>query len=95
MSQSLLSHEDKHCWSIACEIRRANVPINFRGILQQQQQLEQMIKIVLIVFSVLIGLISCGSIIVGIWAFIRCNGYPRVESVGKWRLLAEDFKAYV
>ncbi len=84
--------------SVVEKISTTHSPL-FRGIhrlydhYDQQQQVDDIIKIIFIAILILISLILLGSVIFGIVVCIRFISSAPIETVGTWNILTEDSKA--
>jgi hypothetical protein len=58
----------------------------------QQQPIDEMIKVVFMIILALIGFILLGSLIFGITICVRMISSPPVETVGTWKILPEVSK---
>jgi len=59
---------------------------------EQQQKIDEIIKIIFITMLMLIALFLLGSITFGITVCIRLISSPPKETVGIWKVLAEESK---
>ncbi len=58
----------------------------------QQQQIDEIVKVTFITILILIGLILLGLIIFGVAVGIRLISSPPIETVGTWKILPEESK---
>lgn len=59
---------------------------------QQQEEMDEVLKMIFISILILVGLIMIASTIFGIIVCIRTFSSPPVETVGPWKILTEESK---